>query len=160
MVVNEQQSFRGTILMYGMILLELPTIALLGVLYSTGRLGENGWIPLVVVGTLIVLTFLLLMNFKLETRMDSFSFSYQNRPFQTKLRNIKKEDISSISIQKKDGFMDYGGVGVRFSRRTRAYVYFADYVIELELGSKKLVFTTKKPKEFEAMIEIWKSENS
>jgi hypothetical protein len=70
MVVQERQNFRGTFLMYGIILLELPTLTLISVLYFTGKLGAEGWIPMLVVGTLIPLTFLLIMSISLETRMD------------------------------------------------------------------------------------------
>lgn len=160
MVVNEQQSFRGTILMYGVIMLELPTLLLISLLFFTGKLGDEGWIAFATVGTLVPLTFILLMSLVLETRMDPYSFSFRSLPFQTTWKKIRKEDISSISIQKKDGFLDYGGIGLRFYRKTKAYVFFADHVIELESGTKKLVFSTKKPKEFEAIMELWRTENS
>lgn len=160
MVVHERQSFRGTLLMYGIILLEFPTMVLISVLYFTGKLGEEGWIALAIIGTLISLTFLLIMNMVLETRMDPYSFSYRNFPFQTNWKKIKKENISSISIHKKNGFLDYGGIGLRFGGKTKAYIFFADHVIELESGTKKLVFTTTKPLEFESMIGRWKTENA
>ena len=159
MVVNEQQSFRGTILMYGMILLELPTLVLIIVLYLTGKLGEDGWIALLTVGTLMPLTFLLLMNISLETRMDHSSFSFRSGPFQRNWKKLGREEISSISVHKKDGFLEYGGVGVRFSGKTKAYIFFADHVIELETGKRKLVFSTNKPREFGEMIEAWKTEH-
>ena len=98
MVVNEQQSFRGTLLMYGVILLELPSLVLISTLYLTGKLGEEGWIALLVVGTLIPLTFLFLMSIDLELRMDEFSFSYKSGPFQRNWRKVKKEEIQSITI--------------------------------------------------------------
>ncbi|RIW13929.1 hypothetical protein D0X99_13980 [Algoriphagus lacus] len=158
MVVIEQQSFRGTVLMYGIIMLELPTLLLISLLYFNGKLGDGGWIAFATVGTLIPLTFILMMSLVLETRIDPYSFSYRNFPFQTNWKKIRKEDISSISIQKKDGFPDYGGIGLRFYGKTKAYIYFADHVIEIESGAKKLVLTTKKPKEFEAVIDLWRAE--
>uniref|UniRef100_UPI004048AF92 hypothetical protein n=1 Tax=Algoriphagus sp. TaxID=1872435 RepID=UPI004048AF92 len=152
MVAQEQQSFRGTFVMYGIILLELPTLTLISVLYFAGKLGEDGWIPMLVVGTLIPLTFLLLMSITLETRLDTHAFSYRNLPFQRSWKQLPLEQISSISVHKKDGILDYGGIGMRFSRKTKAYIFFADYVIEVEQGGKKLVFSTAKPKEFDAVI--------
>ena len=100
MVAQEQQSFRGTIVMYGIILLELPTLTLISVLYFTGKLGEDGWIPMLVVCTLIPLTFLLLMSITLETRLDTHAFSYRNLPFQRSWKKLPLEQISSISIHK------------------------------------------------------------
>jgi hypothetical protein len=160
MVAQEQQSFRGTIVMYGIILLELPTLTLISVLYFTGKLGTEGWIPMLIVGTLIPLTFVLLMSITLETRLDSHAFSYRNLPFQRSWKKLPLEKISSISVQKKDGILDYGGVGLRFSRKTKAYIFFADHVIEVEQGDKKLVFSTAKPKDFDAVINTWQTSKS
>lgn len=157
MVVNEKQSFRGTILMYGIILLELPTLVLISILYFTGKLGDDGWIALLTVGTLIPLAFFLLMNITLETRMDDSSFKYISGPFRQTWKTIKKDEIASVSIHKKDGFLDYGGIGMRISGKTRAYIFFADHVIEIETKDRKLVFSTTKPREFEEMIETWNS---
>lgn len=160
MVAQEQQSFRGTILMYGIILLELPTLTLISVLYFTGKLGDDGWVAMLVVGTLIPLTFLLLMSITLETRLDTHAFSYRNLPFQRSWKKLPLEEINSISVHKKDGILDYGGVGLRFSRKTKAYIFFADHVIEVEQGSKKLVFSTEKPKDFDAVITTWQASKS
>jgi hypothetical protein len=159
MVAAEKQSFRGTLLMYGVILLEIPTLVLIIVLYLTGKLGQDGWIALLIVGTLIPLTFFFLMNVTLETRMDKSSFAYRSGPFQSSWIKLTREEVSSISVQKKDGFLDYGGIGIRFAGKTKAYIFFSDHVIELETLKGKLVFSTNKPREFEAMIEEWKTEN-
>ena len=160
MVVQEQQSFRGTFLMYGIILLELPTLTLISVLYLMGKLGEDGWMPMLVVGTLIPLTFLLLISITLETRLDTHAFSYRNLPFRRSWKKLPLEQINSISIHKKDGILDYGGVGLRFYGKTKAYIFFADHVIEVEQGGKKLVFSTAKPKEFDAIISEWQMNKS
>ena len=160
MVVNEKQSFRGTILMYGIILLELPTLVLISILYFTGKLGDDGWIALLTVGTLIPLAFFLLMNITLETRMDDSSFKYVSGPFRQTWKTIKKDEIASITIHKKDGFLDYGGIGMRISGKTRAYIFFADHVIEIETEKRKLVFSTTKPKEFQEMVTLWNSKES
>lgn len=160
MVINEQQSFRGTFLMYGVILLELPTLVLISTLYFTGKLGEEGWIALLIVGTLMPLAFFLLMNSTLETRMDDSSFRYKSGPFQRSWKILKKEDIKTVTVHKKDGFLDYGGIGVRFSGKKNACVFLADHVIEIETGAIKIVLSTQKPREFEAMIESWNSSKS
>jgi hypothetical protein len=114
---------------------------------------------LVIVGTLLPLTFLLLMNISLDIRMGDSSFSYKSGPFQPNWKKLKREEIMSISIHKKDGFLDYGGIGLRFSGKTRAYIFLADHVIELETGKRKLVFSTQKPREFKEMINKWHSDN-
>jgi hypothetical protein len=159
MVVKDRLSFRGTPVMYAMILLELPTLLLVGTFYFKGKLGDEGWIALLIVGTLLPLTFLLLMNISLDIRMDDSSFSYRSSPFQPKWKKLAIEEIRSISIHKKDGFLDYGGIGLRISGKTRAYIFLADHLIELEAGNRKLVFSTQKPEEFKEMIKNWNLDN-
>lgn len=63
--------------------------------------------------------------------------------------------MGSIKVKKMDGLLEYGGVGVRFSKNTRAYIFFSDYVVEVQLPKRKLVFSTHKPREIEEMIEVW-----
>jgi len=159
MVINESQSFRGSFLMYGMIMLETPTLLLIIVLWQTGNLGQDGPMTVGIVAGLMLLTFILLMSIKLDLRMDEKSLAFRFPPFGNKWKKIKKEDIQSINVKKLDGIFEYGGIGWRLSRKQTAYVFPADHVIEVQLERRKLVFSTKKPKELEEMIDNWKEEN-
>ena len=114
MVAQEQQSYRGSFLMYGIILLELPTLTLISVLYFTGKLGDDGWVAMLVVGTLIPLTFLLLMSITLETRLDTHAFSYRNLPFQ---RSWKK--LAPFPYSKKMGFLIMEGLACDFMEKPK-----------------------------------------
>ena len=156
MVVNEVQGFRGTILIYGIILLELPTLILLGILWQTGKLGEDGPFIMGFVFSLMVIVFTLLMNIRLELRLTTDGLSYRNPPFLNRWTKISPKEMKSIKVKKMDGLLEYGGVGVRFSRKTKAYIFFADHVVEVQLAKKKLVFSTHKPREVDEMISYWK----
>ncbi len=155
MVVNEVQGFRGSILMYGIILLELPTLVLLFVLWQTGKLGDDGPIVIGFVAGIMVLMFWLLMNIRLELRLTTDGLSYRNPPFLNRWIKISPEEMESIEVKKMNGLLEYGGVGVRFSRKTRAYIFFADHVIEVKMAKKKLVFSTHKPIEIQKIIDSW-----
>lgn len=159
MVVNETQHFRGSFLMYGMIMLEMPTLILIFVLWQTGNLGDDGPKTMAIVAGIMMLTFTLLMSIRLDLRMDEKSFTYRFPPFGNKWKKIKKEEIQSINTKKMDGMFEYGGIGWRFSRKQTAYVFPADHVIEVQLEKRKLVFSTKKEKEVAEMIAHWKEEN-
>lgn len=159
MVVNESQHFRGSFLMYGMIMLEMPTLILIFVLWQTGNLGADGPKTMAIVSGIMVLTFTLLMSIRLDLRMDEKSLTYRFPPFGNKWKKIKKEEVKSINVKKLDGIFEYGGIGWRLSRKQTAYVFPADHVIEVQLERRKLVFSTKKPKELEEMISNWKEEN-
>ncbi len=157
MVVTEKQGFKGTFLMYVVLLIELPTLVLLITLYFMGKFGEDGWVHLLVIIGIMGIAMGLIMSLRLETRMDAFGFSFRNLPFMTGWRKIKKEDIDSISIHKMDGMLEYGGVGIRIFPKTKAYIYFADHVIKIKQGNRQLVFSTKKHMEFESLILEWKN---
>ncbi|ERM80568.1 hypothetical protein P872_13150 [Rhodonellum psychrophilum GCM71 = DSM 17998] len=159
MVVNDSQSFRGSFLMYGMIMLETPTLILIIVLWQTGNLGKDGPMTVGIVAGLMLLTFILLMSIKLDLRMDEKSLAFRFPPFGNKWKKIMKEDVQSINVKQLDGIFEYGGIGWRLSRKQTAYVFPADHVIEVQLNRKKLVFSTKKPKEVEEMIANWKEGN-
>lgn len=156
MIVNEVQDFRGTFLMYAMILLEMPTLILLAVLWQTGKLGDDGPIIMGVVFGIMFLVFTLIMSIRLELRSAPDGLSYRNPPFRNRWTKITPKEVNSIEVKKMDGILEYGGVGFRFSRKTKAYIFFADHVIEVQMAKKKLVFSTKKPKEIEEVISSWK----
>jgi hypothetical protein len=155
MVVNETQSFRGSFIMFGMIMLEVPTLVLLIVLWQKGKLGEDGLPAVLFVGAIILVTFLFLMSIKLELRMDDKSISFRNPPLKNNWQKIPFSEINSIQVKKMDGLLEYGGIGVRYSKNVKAYIFFSDHVVEVQLQKKKLVFSTRKHNEVKEMIEVW-----
>ena len=158
MVVNESHTFRGTWLMYVILMLELPTLILMIVLWQTGHLGDEGPIAVAVVGSMMVLAFLLIMNIKLHLRLDRYGLAFRNPPFINGWKKFSADEILEAKVKKTDGMIEYGGVGVRFSRKTRAYIFFADHVLEVQLAKRKLVFSIHKPSEIQEIINNWKLE--
>jgi hypothetical protein len=146
--------------MYGIILLELPTLILIAVLWQTGKLGNDGPFIMGFVVSIMSIVFILLMNIRLELRLTTDGLSYRNPPFRNRWIKIAPREMKSIKVKKMDGLLDYGGVGVKFSKKTKAYIFFADHVIEVQLPEKKLVFSTKKPRQVEEMISIWQENES
>lgn len=146
--------------MYLVILLELPGLVLISTFYYLDQLGDDGWIPLLIMIAVIGGTFLLIASLKLETRMDRYSFSYRNPPFVASWRKLNPEEITSIQVEKKDGILDHGGYGIRFGRKKTGYIYFANHLIRVVTQKKTLEFTTRKPEEFQKMITQWNTENS
>jgi hypothetical protein len=155
MVVNEQQSLRGSFVMWAIILIELPTLALLLTFYFTGQLGEDGWIPILIVGGLMLGIFLLIFNMRLELRVDEYGISFRNPPIYNRWTKFKKEEIDNYELKKSDGLLEYGGVGVRFSSKTKAFIYFSDHILILKKGNKKYVFSTHKQREIQEVLNSW-----
>ena len=140
--------------MYGILLLELPTLILVGVLWQTGKLGDDGPFVMGLVVGMMILIFWLLMAIRLELRLTTDGLSYRNPPFLNRWNKVNPEEMETIQVKKMSGILEYGGVGVRFSKKTRAYIFFADYVVEVQLPKRKLVFSTHKPREMEEMISF------
>ncbi|MFD2202724.1 hypothetical protein [Shivajiella indica] len=159
MVVNERQTLRGSMIMWGIIMLELPTLILLTVLYLTGKLGEDGWIVLLVVTGIMVFSFTLIMNMQLILRIDRYGISYQSPPFINNWKKIPVEEICHAEIKKSNGLLDYGGIGFRLSKKTKAFLFYTDHIFLAESANKKYVFSIRNPQEIEEIIEYWKSES-
>jgi hypothetical protein len=155
MVVNETHTFRGTWLMYAILMVELPTLILIVVLWQTGHLGDEGFVAVAVVAAVMTATFMLIINIKLELRVDDLGLAYRFSPFNFKWKKIPADQVQSIKVKKTDGLLEYGGIGYRVSRKQRAYIFMADHVIELELGDRKLVFSTSKPEMVKSIIADW-----
>jgi hypothetical protein len=159
MVVNETHTFRGTWLMYALLMLELPTLILMVVLWQTDHLGDEGPIAVAVVAGVMTATFMLIIIIKLELRVDDRGLAYLFSPFNFKWKKITADQIKSIKVKKTDGLLEYGGIGYRVSRKQRAYIFMADHVIELETPERKYVFSTKRPTEVEEIIQSWEKGN-
>jgi hypothetical protein len=155
MVVNESLSLRGTFVMWAIILLEIPTLILMTVLYFTGQLGEDGWKAILIVAFMMVGIFTLLMNLQLKLKVDCFGLAFQNPPFLNRWKKISIPEIQSIEVKKSDGLLEYGGVGVRFTRKTTAYLFYTDHILIVQTAKKKYVFSTQKPEEIDQVIQSW-----
>lgn len=158
MVVKEQQDLRGSFIMWAIILIELPTLALLLTFYFTGQLGEDGWVPILIVGGLMIGVFLFIFNMRLELRIDQYGVSFRNPPIYNRWTKFKKEEIDSYELKKSDGLLEYGGVGIRFSLKTKAFIYFSDHILILEKENKKYVFSTHKQKEIQEVLNSWEED--
>ncbi|MCC5936452.1 MAG: hypothetical protein JJU34_04160 [Lunatimonas sp.] len=160
MVVNERQDFRGSILMWGIIMLEAPTLILLTTLYFTGHLGDEGWKVLLVVFGIMAATFFFVLSISVELRADETGISYRNPPFFYTWKKIPKTDIRYADVKKSGGMMDYGGMGVRVSKKRTAYIFFSDHVLEIQRWSnpKTLIFSTHRHRELQQLIEVWQVE--
>ncbi|SNS66853.1 hypothetical protein SAMN06295967_115100 [Belliella buryatensis] len=158
MIVKEQQNLRGSFIMWAIILIELPTLALLLTFYFTGQLGEDGWVPILIVGGLMIGVFLFIFNMRLELRIDQYGISFRNPPIYNRWTKFKKEEIDTYELKKSDGLLEYGGVGIRFSLKTKAFIYFSDHILILEKENKKYVFSTHKQKEIQEILNSWKED--
>lgn len=156
-VFNEEQTYRGTWIIYLILLFELPTIVLLLVFYFRAEdKSEMGTALIVVVSTLLLI-FLLILNLKLETRIDDKGVSFRYFPFIRNWRLIEKDRILSIQVIKYSPITDYGGWGLKGNKTAKAYSILGDEGILISTGErKKIMIGTSKAKELRVFLENWK----
>jgi hypothetical protein len=155
-VFNEEQTYRGTWVIYLLILIELPTLILLLVLlFNSKDKSEMGLVLTLVLGTL-GFVFLLILNLKLETRIDQSGVSFRYFPFIQSWLKFPKETIQSISVINYSPITDYGGWGFKENKTTKAYSILGDRGLLLDVGGKKkIMIGTLKAKELEAYLINW-----
>lgn len=159
-IFKEQQTYRGTWVMYLILMLELPAIILVSVvvLNDSGNLSEK-IIAITVMASVMILAFSLIMSLQLKTRIDEKGVHFRYFPF-TKWRTYPKDQIRSIEVVKFNPLMDHGGWGIKGNRSTKAYTVIGDQGIELDLGeSKKVLIGTQKEKEMAYFLENWREED-
>ncbi len=156
-VFNEEQTYRGTWIIYLILLFELPTIVLLLVFYFRAEdKSEMGTALIVVVSTLLLI-FLLILNLKLETRIDDKGVSFRYFPFIRNWRLIEKDRILSIQVINYSPITDYGGWGLKGNKTAKAYSILGDEGILISTGErKKIMIGTSKAKELRVFLENWK----
>lgn len=156
-IYKEIQSYRGTWIVYFIILVELPTIILLLTFYFQAEDKAEMGIALTVVGATMALIFLFIFNLRMETRIDQYGISFKYFPFIRSWRKYPKETIRTISVINYNPIMDYGGWGLKGNKTTKAYSIMGDQGLLFDVGDKKkIMIGTMKAKELEEYLSSWK----
>ena len=156
-IFKEEQTYRGTWLMYLILMLELPTLTLLSVVVFTSESSDKteGMIVLLAVFCIMALVMGLIFNLKLETRIDDKGIHYKYFPF-VKWRLIEKHQIRKVDVVSFSPLTDHGGWGIKGNKTTKAYTVIGDTGLTIDVGEKKkILIGTQKPKELAEFIENW-----
>lgn len=161
MIFKEVQSYRGTWLMYLILIIELPMLILVGTVIWTSKPDSQEAIWLIPMIFLIMgSVFMFLMWIKLETRIDSYSIKYRYVPFFFKWKSIPKEAVKSIEVITYSPISDYGGWGLKGNSTTKAYSVLGDQGLLIDIGQKKrIMIGTQKAQELKPFIETWREED-
>jgi hypothetical protein len=158
-VFKETQTYRGTWVMYLIIMIEFPVLLLLLIFFIQAEDKAEMGFALIFAGSIISLLFLLLMNLKLETRIDQMGVSFKYFPFINAWRKYPREKIHSISVLAYSPISDFGGWGIKGNTTTKAYSILGDKGLLLDVGEKKkILIGTMKAKELEDYLFTWKEE--
>ncbi len=156
-IFKEEQTYRGTWVMYLILMLEIPTLILVSVGVLTGESDDKteGMIALIVVFSIMTLVMGLIFNIRLETRIDEKGIHYKYFPF-VKWRLIEKHKIREARVVSFSPLTDHGGWGIKGNKTTKAYTVIGDTGLSIDLGEKKkILIGTQKPKELSEFIENW-----
>jgi hypothetical protein len=99
------------------------------------------------------LVYLRLVTVKFVTKVEPGKLSISLRGLWT-LRKIRLADIRNFEAVTYDPEKDYGGYGIRLSRRGRAYIASGDRGVRLKLADGgKILIGSQRPKELaEALV--------
>lgn len=110
--------------------------------------------PLIVVLITIPLTFLFLFSV-LKLNLNPQYFEYHFFPFTFKPKKIRWDEIKEIQLVHTDPISDFGGWGVRLSRKYgKAFITGGQEIIFLKLkDGKKRSFSVKNKEKLVAFLE-------
>lgn len=160
MIFKEVQTYRGTWLMFLILILELPMIILVAavILSSESNSQEAIWIIpalLLLMGTI----FMFIMSLRLELRIEPDEIKYRFIPFFSKWKSITREEIKEVQVISYSPISDYGGWGLKGNKTTKAYSILGDHGLLINHGQKKkIMIGTQKGKELKEFIDHWKEE--
>lgn len=158
-IFKEEQTYRGTWVMYLILMLEIPTLVLVTTLVLNSDTDQKeGIIGLVFVLFIMTMVMAFIFNLKLTTRIDSSGIHYRYFPL-IKWRKIPKEQIRSAEVISFSPLTDHGGWGIKGNSTTKAYTVIGDKGLLLDVDEKKkIVIGTQKSHELSEFIENWMEE--
>ena len=102
---------------------------------------------------LFLLLMLLLGSLRLKTVIDETGIRFRFLPFQLKYHSIRWEEVEKFDVIKYNPVRDYGGWGIRFGKKGRAYNVSGDIGLEVRLKTgRTILIGTQKEKEMRAIL--------
>ena len=96
----------------------------------------------------ITLSMALLSAVRLRTRIDGDGVHYRFTPFHFKWQMIPWEDIDQIYVRKYSPILEYGGWGIRYGRKGRAYNIRGNMGLQIvRKNGKRILIGTRRPEE-------------
>jgi hypothetical protein len=109
---------------------------------------------LIMTGTIPVAVIILFRLMTLETNINDTGIYYRFRPFQRKPRVIKPEDIMNYDVKKYSPLRDYGGWGIRYGLKGKAYNVSGNQGVLFKLkNGKRFMIGTQNPVSIKAAMD-------
>lgn len=96
----------------------------------------------------------LFASVRLETRVDELGIRFRFFPIHSKERDIFWTEIEKWSIQTYHPLLDFGGWGIRFGSKSKAYTIAGRQGLQLELkDGRKILIGTQDRESLEEMLK-------
>ncbi len=93
------------------------------------------------------------MNLTTEIRSDGIYYRFF--PFHLSFHKIKLEDLAKYEVQTYNPIRDYGGWGIRWGSKGKAYNVSGNRGVQLEYSNgKQLLIGSQKPEEFAEALDL------
>ncbi len=117
-------------------------ISILIYINTKGTLTLIALVPLISAGVL----YFLFKKMELVLIIDDKKINYRFYPIHGKNKEIRKSDIQEIRVDTYDPISDYGGWGIRFGSKGKAYTVSGNYGIKIKLSNNKnILIGTNNP---------------
>lgn len=162
---TETQYFRQSIFIYLIALVAVAVLSIFGYgIYTQIIVGKtlgnhpmsNGGLIVAtsLVTLLLGLILTLFLTMKLETRIDREGIAYRFYPFIQKWERIDWEKIAHCEVITYNPIKDYGGWGIRYGHRGKAYNVRGNKGLLISFQSgKKLLIGTGKEQQLRTFLE-------
>jgi len=102
---------------------------------------------LIIAGIVLLVVGWLLLSMKQVIRINPNGVYYKQSPFHRKFQIIPWATIQDWKVIKINAFSDFGGWGIRITRKKKGYIMEGEYGLELQTAAKKLTVLSVKNKE-------------
>lgn len=111
-------------------------------------LSAQPWWTFILAVAAMVLSMALLGSLKLYTRIDIDGIHYRMKPFHWKERTIYWDEIDQVYVRKYSPILEYGGWGMRYRWKSRAFNVKGNYGIQVvKKNGTKILLGTQQPDE-------------
>lgn len=125
---------------------------LLGIPFGNNPAPDGAMIPLAIVLGVGFPAGFYFMNLTTEVRPDGIYYRFL--PFHLRFRRIAFDDIAEYEVRSYSAIKDYGGWGIRYGRKGRAYNVSGNRGLWLKtFDGGSILFGSQHPEEFAAAIK-------
>jgi len=171
MIYKENQKFKEPAIWIGLIISGMVVIGIFGLgfyhqIVQGRQFGNNPMSDTGLIVTFVLVVFLFLSVFllfafaKLTIEIDRRRIAFRFFPFHLKFQQIGWDKVEKFEVITYKPIRDYGGWGIKFGKKGKAYNVAGDKGLQLQLKSgKNILIGTQKTAELTDFLSKLQSQN-